>query len=441
VTQSTILRDLGNGLVLRRATAADTDALVRFNSIIHSSSSEPDPYVAGHTFDLITGRLPTFQAGDFSIIEDTASGKIVSSMSLIGQEWAYEGIPFKVGRPEIVGTDPEYRRRGLVRIQFDEVHQWSQERGELVQVITGLPWYYRQFGYELAINLDGYRRGCGPNVPRLADGQPEPVTVRQAGPGDLALIARLYDRAVERQPVHVLRDAALWRYELDGRSETNLNLERLHIIEKDGQPAGFLALSPRLWGKAVWLTWYELENAAWHEATPAVLRFLWSEGQRYAARDGEACEMFGVELGEAHPVYDLFPECLPRVNKPGACYLRVADMPGFVRRIAPALERRLACSNMGGFTGPLKLNFYRSGMFLSFESGRLAKVEGCIYPQDDWWDSACFPDLTFLQLLFGYRSLADLTYAFADCFVYNRRSAALVEALFPKRPSYLWLVG
>jgi hypothetical protein len=37
-------------------------------------------------------------------------------MNLISQIWAYEGIPFGVGRPELVGTLPEYRNRGLVRL-------------------------------------------------------------------------------------------------------------------------------------------------------------------------------------------------------------------------------------------------------------------------------------------------------------------------------------
>ena len=61
-------------------------------------------------------------------------------MNLISQTWAYEGIPFEVGRPELVGTLPEYRNRGLVRAQFEEVHRWSAARGELVQGITGIPY-------------------------------------------------------------------------------------------------------------------------------------------------------------------------------------------------------------------------------------------------------------------------------------------------------------
>ncbi len=48
---------------------------------------------------------------------------------------------------------------GWFVLQFEEVHKWSAERGHKVQVITGIPYYYRQFGYEMALDLTGRRIG------------------------------------------------------------------------------------------------------------------------------------------------------------------------------------------------------------------------------------------------------------------------------------------
>ena len=81
-----------------------------------------------------------------------------------------------------MGTLPEYRRRGLVRIQFDVLHAWSRQRGELVQVITGIPNYYRQFGYEYAIDLDGGRCVYPSLIPELKDGEAEAYRFRLAMP-------------------------------------------------------------------------------------------------------------------------------------------------------------------------------------------------------------------------------------------------------------------
>ena len=62
------------------------------------------------------------------------------------------------GLPELVGTHPDYRRRGLVREQFEVLHRWSEERGHLMQAIGGIPYYYRRFGYEMAVYMgDGHR--------------------------------------------------------------------------------------------------------------------------------------------------------------------------------------------------------------------------------------------------------------------------------------------
>src|SRR5215213_5710787 len=97
--------------------------------------------------DLLTRPHATLKPDDFTIVEETSTGRIVSSLNLIPQTWMYEGTEFGVGRPELVGTLAEFRGRGLVRAQFDVVHQWSAARGHMVQGITGIPYYYRQFGY------------------------------------------------------------------------------------------------------------------------------------------------------------------------------------------------------------------------------------------------------------------------------------------------------
>ena len=130
------------------------------------------------------------------MVAEAETGRIVSSLNLISQTWTYEGIPFGVGRPELVGTLPEYRNRGLVRTQFDEIHKWSTERGELVQAITGIPYYYRLFGYEMALDLSGWRMGYEPNVPKLKAGEKEKFNIRLAVNNDLrrGLRARLHGK-------------------------------------------------------------------------------------------------------------------------------------------------------------------------------------------------------------------------------------------------------
>jgi hypothetical protein len=136
-----IVRDLGDGLILRQAVVADGERLVAFHADVHRSSGveEPDEQVGAWTRDLVDREHPSFDVGDLTVVEDTRTGAIVSSLCLISQVWSYGGAAFGVGRPELVGTHPDYRRRGLVCAQFEVIHAWSAERGHKMQAITGIP--------------------------------------------------------------------------------------------------------------------------------------------------------------------------------------------------------------------------------------------------------------------------------------------------------------
>ena len=443
-----IIRELGDGLILRRSSAADADKLVEFNGNLHREpgGEGPEEYVAAWVGDLMSGDHPTFDVGDFTIVEDTATGAIVSSLCLISQTWSYGGIRFGVGRPELVGTLPEYRNRGLIRAQFDVIHGWSAGRGERMQVITGIPWFYRQFGYEMAVTLGGRRMGYKSQVPKLKDGEEEPYRIRPATEADLPFIARLYEQGSSRYPLACVWDDVLWQYELAGRNEKDVNRRAMAVIETpQGKPVGFLAHSPRLWDGQVIVEFYELESGlSWLAVSPSVVRYLWALGEEWAAQDPKReMESFGFRLGAEHPVYQVFANRLPHTAGPYAWYVRVPDLLGFLRHVAPVLERRLENSLLVGHSGEIKIGFYRSGLRLVFEAGRLAGVEPwqpTTEGEDDPGDAG-FPDLTFLQLLLGYRSMEDLDYAFADCWASRNLARPLFDALFPRCHSNIWPVS
>ena len=440
--QKIILRDLGDGLVLRRSTPADADALSEFNGRIHGEDDQDSQRVAAWTRDLLTRPHPTLNPDDFTVVEETATGRIVSSMNLIPQIWSYEGIEFGVGRPELVGTDPEFRNRGLVRLQFEEVHKWSAERGHRVQAITGIPYYYRQFGYEMALDLAGRRFGSEANVPKLKDSEEEPYRIRLATETDLPFIAGLYGEAIQRHVVACVRTPEIFRYELDGQSEKNPDRYLMHVIEDpSGQPLGYFQHPAFLGKTGVSALWYELKpGVSWLAVTPTVVRHLWKAGQEYAKRDGKNCTTFGFMLGLQHPVYEALGKNLPSIHQPYAWYLRVPNLAGFLNHIKPALEQRIANSIAVGHSREIKISFYRDGLRLVLEKGRLATIEPWKpSPEDD--GVIAFPGRTFLQLLFGYRSYEELKHSFADCWSDSEEVHALIDILFPKRLSDVFPVA
>ena len=442
-----ILRNLADGLILCRSMAGDAEALAEFNSRVHSDDGfdKPDDRVGAWTRDLLARPHPTFHADDCTLVVEAATGKIVSSMNLISQTWAYEGIPFRVGRPELVGTLPESRNRGLVRLQFEEVHQWSAERGELVQGITGIPFYYRLFGYEMGLELGGGRTGFEAQLPKMKEGESESFTIRPAVEADIPFLMEVYTHACQRHLVTCVRDEGLWRYDLAGQSEKNVDRLEFRILSRlaTNEPVGYFTHPWYAWDTGLAANHYELKpGVSWLEVSPTVARYLWQTGETYSKRDGRPMirTTYSFWFGSEHPLYEVFRERLPRLSDPYAWYMRVPDLPAFLHVITPAIERHLASSVIVGYSGEVKISFYRSGLRLVLDKGRLVTIEPWM-PRPEERGNAAFPDLSFLQLVFGYRSYEELEQASADCSYNNDETRVLLNTLFPKKASSVMFVN
>lgn len=104
--------------------------------------------------------FPLMGGGDFAVVEDRSKPDqpIVACTCCWRRVWSYGGIRLAWGSRENVATDVEYRNRGLVRGGvFEMFHARRAAAGELAQAITGIRYFYRQFGYEYVLDLGGRR--------------------------------------------------------------------------------------------------------------------------------------------------------------------------------------------------------------------------------------------------------------------------------------------
>lgn len=436
------IRELGDGLVLRSAAPQDTDALVELqvHAFANPDTNEPDVYVGGWTRDLMGGKHPTFRPRDFLVVEDTGTHKLVSCMCLLSQTWTMDGVSFGVGRPEIVCTDAAYRNRGLVREQFHVLHEWSQQRGELMQAITGIPFYYRQFGYEFAIELCAPRQTFIPQqIPELKVGEQDKFRLRRATENDLAFVAALYKESGARSLLHCERDQAMLAYESFLENDPlSGGISYWDIIETlAGERAGILHHRRFVHrGRHTTDVFELLPQFAWTEVVPPILRGLAREAQGYDAHDKQPLTKLGWFLDSLHPFFKIMPERTAPLFDGYAWYVRVPDLPELLMRIAPVLEKRLAASDFRCFTGALRLHSYPRGIELIFSSGKLETVWSWRATAGDSGQSgfgnAAFPDLTLLKLLFGYKNRTELQAMFPDFLTDGDATNALLDAFFPK---------
>ena len=152
-------------------------------------------------------------------------------------------------------------------------------------------------------------------------------------------------------------------------------------------------------------------------------------------REGNTRSAYTFALAGSHPVYEVIRDSLPRVRQPYCWYIRVPDLPAFIRHITPVLERRLSESIIPGFSGAVRISFYRSGIRLGLENGRLTLVEPWQPGPREEEGEVAFPDLTFLQLVFGHRTMDELKQSRADCWWDGDRTRMLLTTLFPRKPS------
>ncbi|MET7426736.1 GNAT family N-acetyltransferase [Dactylosporangium sp. NPDC005555] len=358
---------------------------------------------------LLTDRGEAADAEDHRLVmEDPGGGydacavvvdgdRVVSTATLLDETVVLGGVPIPAGQVELVATDRAYEGRGLVRALMEWAHDRSARRGHLLQVMVGIPYFYRQFGYQYAIPIPQSR--AVRTVPVMPDG----CTVRAAGPGDIEAMARLQDAVQRRHELSMPHSPTCWRALVARSGSTQL------VVERAGRPIGTGRVTPPAEGVVLG------EVAA---AEPAAVAALLAHaaglagGGEFEAKDRE-------ELLAAH--------LAPREPDAADHYVRVPDVVALLSHLRPVLSARLA-----GFASDddVIVSFFRHHVRLRRAHGVVTEVVagGPMQGPASHGGAGVAPDL-IAPLLFGPHGIAGLTARHAD--VYPGPNAELMRALFP----------
>ena len=226
-------QDLGDGLVLHPVSSeADAAKYIALNELVAREGAIADRLLHAH---------PRTTFADYMMVEDTGSGKAVSTTCLIPWQLRFGQLTLDLAMLEMVVTHPDYRRRGLVRTQIQAIHQLAASRGFDACIIQGIPYYYRQFGYAYALD----------HTPRVTlDAAHVPASLatsrayrfRHAVSADVAILSELYAREQAVYELSVRRSPEDWRYLLD-----HLYLHQTTLVEnaQTGAPVGYWVTPPQ----------------------------------------------------------------------------------------------------------------------------------------------------------------------------------------------------
>jgi predicted N-acetyltransferase YhbS len=392
------------------ATPADHDGILALTTAAFGADEEAavrawleDPGAAGMSWTVV-------RDGD----------RVVSCSVGAPLDLRLDGVPLPALQIEFVATDPDHRGRGLVRAQLDRHHARARRDGHPLEIVLGIPYFYRRFGY--GYGLDYPLLWC----PRRDALRPDPsVSLRPAAAGDLpALVA--FERRRPADGLRADRARPLARQlaaAAHGRPPGS-GADRLLVAERAGAVVGWMALLVRPADERLWIL-------------PAL-----------AVDDGVTDALLAHALAVADagpgplPVYahdspgTPWSTRLAVVGTPWArelgIYVRMADAVAVLTRLRPVLSARLAASPWAAGQGELTISRYVDAVRLRWDAGEITAVEPAPAEPDPADVGVCgvAPDW-FPALVLGRWGAAELARRVDD--VTLGAQADVLDILFPRR--------
>lgn len=408
-----MIRELDDGLVLRTATNEDLRAIWEQILVVHDDG-------AVRLTESIYKRMADFKLDDSFIVVDKNGGKVVSHIILLPVTWKIDGVEVPAAQMEIVGTRKEYRNRGLIRQLNDVYEERALQRGAVIWVIAGIPYFYRMLGYAYAASLGGSLVLPLELVPRLRDGEKEPVSVMRVTRKNLDQFLGFRDKHAPRHTWYRKFTPVEYDYLDHGDVSLNCYAYNFFVLREAGTVVGTFSL--RCDEGVLNLAELCLENPQY---TSSVLRYvklraseLGGIGIRVVPSGQEAVREITMSIAR-----NRFPRAY-------AWYVKIPSIERFLQTMGPVLTNRLKGTEYGDFNGSLVVSSYGALYCLQFKDGVFQNAtqgtdEGA--GQSD----AAFPPDALTRLLMGYESLDEMQLHEPDVSC-SASVKPLVRTLFPK---------
>jgi GNAT superfamily N-acetyltransferase len=380
---------LPEGLVLRPAGAED---------LMQAAALLAD---RGEPADAVDVELVAASQGLDAIAVVVDGDRVVSTATLLDEIVHLGGVAIPAGQIELVATDAAYEGRGLASALVGWAHERSRARGHLLQVMIGIPYFYRRFGYEYVQPMPTWH-------PLVEVPRPDPdVTVRRASPADLGHLERLQSHAQADADLRMAHSSACWSWLLAHEAS------EIWVADRGGPPVGVVRTLPPGAGSVA------AELAA--EDEPAALALL-----GHAARRGDRPLIVQRRRGLPAAVTSHLAGQRDRAQW---YYARVADVAALLTHLAPVLQERLRAAGLDR-DQELLLSTYRQHWRLRVGPAGVEVVArgGAEQAPVSKGGSGVPPD-AIAALLLGARGAAGLEELLPDCLLGRQRE--LMTVLFP----------
>ena len=361
---------------------------------------------------------PTMRLNDFFVIE--YHDKIVASVNLIPVKWSIGDVPLKVAELGCVATLPEYRCLGLQRRLVNEFHKQAEEQKYDLCAIEGIPYFYRQFGYEYAIPLNEETRIRLDQIPYYES----KLNIRPLTESDIPKAMQLLTQSQRKFYIHTVRDEQIWKMQQQTGLTSEIKFDGF-AVEKDGDMVAYFRISDKIEDKELVLR--ETVDTDYHTGK-AILKFLKDIGKQ------REFETLVANISYLDPLSEQLVTlgAIQRIP-PYAWQIRIIDYVKIFKKMKTLFEKRLVTSPYCHLTEKLNFNFRRYTVEVSVEDGAITNIQRLESNEDR---TIGLNPLVFTQLLLGHRNRNELEMIYPD-FGIRQSHKHLIDVLFPKLPSHI----
>ncbi|TFG05517.1 MAG: GNAT family N-acetyltransferase [Promethearchaeota archaeon] len=357
----------------------------------------------------------------FLYIRDNFSNDIVSGIALFPLDWHFDDLLIPVCEMGFVGTLPEYRGKKLMAHLFETYEKAMRERGIILSVIRGIPYFYRKYNYEFALPLDNRIYLSPTQVPTedVSD-----LTIRRANEGDIELISRLYHDYYDDFFIRNKLSTEEFKFRYFNEDYNDFKLVT-YMIEKNGEAETYFSFG------------MSHDNLAYSLIVPRltvkhmikILQFI------KEIDNSNNSEMLYLHLRED---IDFGKFVMSLGGNPYQDYgwqVKIPNLKPFFQSIKTILEHRIKKSIYKGLTKSVRISNYQETIELFFKNGEISEIKtekG--YPAERSCDLQV-PGPMIYKLLLADKNFDEINHIVKDAMV-KLPSKQLVNILFPKKTSY-----
>jgi hypothetical protein len=409
-------------------TDKELEDLIDFNSKVHD---EDDAEELRRQIE----NLPGFRRELNFYIRDVDKGIIVSSLNALPSLWAYDDVVLRNLELGWVGTLKEYRRKGLVRVLYEHFDKLLHEGEYDISTIQGIPYYYRQFGYDFVLPMDRTLWMTVDQLPTIDEKKtPEymNIQIRESTPKDLPELMSLYDAHNKKLQVYIARSRELWEVQEKTKMEFESEF-RTFVLEEKKEVIGYFRLAKTRKTKGP------------HGAT---LRVMESSIKTYSGvmralqliRAEVLKEEFyrvGITGPSSNNLSRIVQDLGGQTRGGWKHQLRIPSILRLLQKITPVLEKRLVGSMFEGLTKDLTINTFRNCYLLKFVNGKVENITDIGMQEVDESRGFRAPPYDLVRLIFGVNDIDEIRNNNID-FIVSWDLKFLIGTLFPKGESCIY---